>query len=213
MSRDGGRSGKTGRPVTPDEAELWDRLARTLDKVKAKPRVPSSSDDAPSSAASAPGRVRRAASRTEAPSTAGAPASVQRPQPAPVARRPPPLASPDRRAVRQVASGKTPVDARLDLHGTRQRDAHARLCSFLLDAQARGCRIVLVITGKGGEAGTADHLAGALGEPQRGVLRRGVPQWLEEPALRSVVLGYATAGVRHGGDGALYVWLRKGRDA
>jgi DNA-nicking Smr family endonuclease len=52
-------------------------------------------------------------------------------------------------------------------------------------------------------------MAGAFGEPRRGVLRRNVPAWLEEPALRSIVLGYTAAGVRHGGEGALYVQLRK----
>jgi DNA-nicking Smr family endonuclease len=130
-----------------------------------------------------------------------------------VAQRPPPLAELDRRAVRQITSGKTAIDARLDLHGARQRDARARLTAFLVDAQAKGHRNVLVITGKGGEAGSADPLGGALGEPQRGVLRRGVPLWLEQPELRAVVLTYTTAGTRHGGDGALYVQLRKARKA
>jgi DNA-nicking Smr family endonuclease len=123
--------------------------------------------------------------------------------------RPAPLANFDRRAVRQIASGKVSIDARLDLHGMRQRDAHARLRAFLLDAQARGCRTVLVITGKGGESTQQDHLARAMGEVPRGVLRRGVPQWLEEPDLRAIVLSYTSASVRHGGEGALYVQLRK----
>ena len=97
--------------------------------------------------------------------------------------------------------------------GLRQRDAHARLRGFLLAAQAKGFKTVLIITGKGGASVERDHLAGAMGEPQRGVLRRSVPQWLEEPELRSVVLSYTSAGTRHGGDGALYVQLRKsGRD-
>jgi len=67
------------------------------------------------------------------------------------------------------------------------------------------------ITGKGDAAAERDHLAAALGKTQRGVLRRSVPQWLEEPELRSVVLSYTSAGTRHGGDGALYVQLRKSR--
>jgi DNA-nicking Smr family endonuclease len=101
------------------------------------------------------------------------------------------------------------IDARLDLHGMRQRDAHARLRAFLLDAHARGCRTVLVITGKGGESTQQDHLARAMGEARRGVLRQGVPHWLEEPDLRAIVLSYTSASVRHGGEGALYVQLRK----
>ena len=125
---------------------------------------------------------------------------------------PPPLAEFDRRAARQVASGKVAIDARLDLHGVRRRDARAQLLAFLRASQEQGCKTVLVITGKGDEAsGHRDHLADALGEPQRGVLRRLVPQWLAEPELRSVVLSFTTAGVRHGGNGALYVQLRRRR--
>lgn len=120
-----------------------------------------------------------------------------------------PLAEFDRRAVRQIASGKVVIDARLDLHGLRQRDARVELHAFLRAAQARGHKTVLVITGKGAPSGEPDYLAGALGTQQRGILRRSVPQWLEEPDLRYVVLSYTSAGTRHGGDGALYVQLRK----
>lgn len=213
MSRAGGGSGKKGRPVTPEEAELWSRLASTVDKVKAKPRVTSSGDDsapvpAPPAAPPPPVRAKEPAATDRPTSPKPAPA---KPTPAPAPRRPP-LAEPDRRAVRQIASGKTAIDGRIDLHGARQRDARARLLSFLRNAQANGCRTVLVITGKGGDAGTADPLAGALGEPQRGVLRRSVPQWLADPDLRDVVLGYTAAGSRHGGDGALYVQLRRLRE-
>jgi DNA-nicking Smr family endonuclease len=197
MSRTGGKSGGGRRTVTSDEADLWEELTRSIDKAKGKPRVPSGG--AP--AAAVPAR------------SAAAPAkSTPPPKPpllAPKTQRPAPLAGFDRRTARQIASGKTKIDARLDLHGARQRDARARLRAFLLEAQARGHRTVLVITGKGGETDTRDPLAEAMGEPQRGVLRRGVPQWLEEPDLRSIVLGYTVAGIRHGGQGALYVQLRK----
>jgi len=204
MSRDGGRPGsKGGRAVTPDEAELWERLARSVDKVKAKPRVASHAPPTEPPAA-------RAAAASAKAAVAGS-KPVRQPRATSQAQRPAPLATLDRRAVRQIASGRVAIDARLDLHGVHQRDARARLRAFLLEAQAKGCRNVLVITGKGG-AGPADPLAGALGEPQRGVLRRSVPHWLEQPELHGVVLGYVAAGVRHGGDGALYVQLRKARD-
>lgn len=121
---------------------------------------------------------------------------------------PAPLAEFERRKARQIASGRIEVDARIDLHGLRQRDAHARLRAFLLQAHASGHRTVLVITGKGGEE-TGDRLADLAGERQRGVLRRNVPHWLEEPELRAIVLSYTQAGVRHGGAGALYVQLRR----
>jgi DNA-nicking Smr family endonuclease len=119
------------------------------------------------------------------------------------------LAEFDRRKVRQIATGKVEVAARIDLHGLRQRDARAELRTFLLRAYASGHRTVLVITGKGGGEAPADGLGALLGERQRGVLKRSVPLWLEEPDLRSIVLSYTQAGARHGGSGALYVQLRR----
>jgi DNA-nicking Smr family endonuclease len=84
-----------------------------------------------------------------------------------------------------------------------QSRAHAVLTRFLREAQAGGARFVLVITGKGG---------GAYGEQgERGVLKRQVPLWLTLPEFRALVLGFEPAHVSHGGEGALYVRLRRGR--
>jgi DNA-nicking Smr family endonuclease len=202
MSRGGGRS--RGRQVTPDEAALWTHATRSLDKVKAKPRVtPHAADVARAPARSSETEGRR-------------PAKAQQPRPAKVAVPPPairiaPLAEFDRRALRQVATGKVAIDARLDLHGLRQSDAHARLRVFLLQAQAKGHRMLLVITGKGGEPESGDDPV-AGDRRGRGILRRSVPQWLEEPELRAIVLSYTAASPRHGGNGALYVRLRKARE-
>ena len=198
MSR-GGRG--TGRGVTPEEADLWAELTRTVEKAKAKPRVTSHEQAPPPPAPKPRSEPKAPAHKSKSPL----------PPPSPKPSRPTvPLAEFDRRAVRQVASGRTPIDARLDLHGQRLREARGNLHAFLVACQARGARTVLVITGKGGAAGERDNLAGALGEPQRGVLRRSVPQWLSDPELRTVVLSFTTASLRHGGEGALYVQLRKG---
>ena len=206
MSRGGGKPTGTGRTVAPDETELWNRVTRSVDKVRSKPRVPSHVDAVdPTPAAPAPA--------VPAPAKTNHRPRVPTPAPPlpPKAARPPPLAEFDRRSVRQVASGKVAIDARLDLHGMRQRDARTELHVFLRGAQARGFKTVLIITGKGDTAVERDHRAGAWGKPQRGVLRHSVPQWLGEPELRPVVLSYTSAGTRHGGDGALYVQLRKSR--
>ena len=88
-----------------------------------------------------------------------------------------------------------PIDARLDLHGDTQDMAHRRLVGFLADAQARGRRCVLVVTGKG--------RAGA------GILRHMVPRWLAEPEVRERLIAYTPARLEHGGAGALYVLLRR----
>jgi DNA-nicking Smr family endonuclease len=115
--------------------------------------------------------------------------------------REPNLVSFDERTRRRLARGLVAIDARIDLHGMRQERAFAALASFLKHAQARGERIVLVITGKG---------AGAGGEG-RGVLRQAVPAWLARPDLRELVAGVEQAGRRHGGAGALYVRIRRRR--
>jgi DNA-nicking Smr family endonuclease len=126
--------------------------------------------------------------------------------PAPVAPRapkaqaepaPPPLAPLGRRMRQRVARGREAIDGRFDLHGLTQSEAHAALLHFLRSASARGYRLVLVITGKGRRNGEA------------GVLRRQVPQWLALPEFRSFVVGFEDAHIAHGGEGALYVRLRK----
>ena len=127
--------------------------------------------------------------------------TIARPQPGP-----PPLSPFDERQRRKLARDMGLIDARLDLHGMRQREAHRALTSFLRSCAARGMRHVLVITGKG--APEAVRTRDFYGE-ERGVLRRQVPMWLAEPELRGVVVSYTTSHVRHGGEGALYVRLRK----
>lgn len=87
------------------------------------------------------------------------------------------------------------ISARIDLHGLDQDRARNTLETFLRRAQDQGARSVLVITGKG-----------SRGE---GVLRRYAPEWLAAPALRGVVAGVSEAHRRHGGEGALYVALKR----
>jgi DNA-nicking Smr family endonuclease len=114
----------------------------------------------------------------------------------------PPLAPLDRRLRQRLARGTVAPEARIDLHGLTQAEAHRRLVGFLAGAQARGHRLVLVITGKGRASGRREA-------DERGVLRRLVPQWLALPELRPFVLGFEPAQRTHGGDGALYVRLRR----
>ena len=104
----------------------------------------------------------------------------------------------DRRTKQRLTRGVTEIGGRLDLHGLTQAEAHGALARFLHNAQARDVKIVLVITGKGGGEG-------------HGVLKRQVPLWLEGPELRSLVVGFEAAGIGHGGAGALYVRVRRGR--
>jgi len=107
-----------------------------------------------------------------------------------------------RREKQELARGRAAIEARIDLHGMTQAQAHSALRRFLHRSQARGAKFVLVITGKG--VPNAPH-------GERGVLRQQVPLWLALPEFRICVLGFDVAHVGHGGEGALYVRLRKAR--
>lgn len=119
---------------------------------------------------------------------------------------PPPLSQFDERQRRRLAKDADLIEARLDLHGMRQLEAHGALRAFLRSSAARGVRHALVITGKGAPEGNSRDFMQGEG---RGVLRRLVPQWLGESEMRGVVVSYTAAHARHGGEGALYVRLRK----
>ncbi|WP_274626871.1 Smr/MutS family protein [Arvimicrobium flavum] len=103
----------------------------------------------------------------------------------------------DRPTHDKLAKGRLVIEAKVDLHGLTQREAHGLLLSFLHRAHASGVRYVLVVTGKG-STNKGD-----------GVLRRVVPEWLATPAFRSVVSSHDSAARHHGGGGALYVRLRR----
>ena len=191
-----------------DDAALWDKivsstepLSRGKNRVSVKPEPSAAASDAAVSAAKSKSTAIMSRSVTDADH---APAAID-PRPGP-----PPLGRFQRKDAKQLSSGRLPVDSRIDLHGMRQREAHAALRRFLADAQARGHRHVLVITGKGTPRGSgADDMPFDGTGDRPGVLRRAVPLWLNEPDLRGMVVSYAPAAPRHGGDGALYVRLRK----
>jgi DNA-nicking Smr family endonuclease len=116
---------------------------------------------------------------------------------------PPPLAPFDGRLRQRVARGRETIDARIDLHGMTQSEAHATLLRFLHRAQANDVRLVLVVTGKG--VGKAAPEA----QSERGVLRRNVPMWLSLPEFRRFIVSFEEAHPSHGGQGALYLRVRR----
>ena len=101
----------------------------------------------------------------------------------------------------------------MDLHGLTQEEAHYRLIGFLKGAATRGLKTVLVITGKGSARDRGRSERGGHEDQDYGVLRRSVPRWLAEAPLRTLVISYQTASPRHGGEGALYVLIRRARGA
>ena len=204
--------GRRRRILSAEERALWAHVVQAVAPLRPAPRIaPAPSDASPAAAppsdASNPdaGPPEGAASRQpgRAPSVKGT-AKAPSAQSAPPVK---PLAPLEPKARRRLMRGAQ-VGARLDLHGLTQAAAHARLRRFLVEAHAAGHSVVLVITGKGAERGE-DGGTLLFGEA-RGILRRAVPHWLAEPALRAIVLGFEEAGPRHGGAGALYVRLRRG---
>jgi DNA-nicking Smr family endonuclease len=143
-----------------------------------------------------------------APPTAGKPESkVEKPESKLEKKASPPLAPLDRRLRQRVGRGREPIEARLDLHGMTQNKAHDALRRFLHRAQAEGMRTVLVVTGKGTSKGAVDRDDDISSE--RGVLKRQVPLWLALPEFRALIIGFDDAHVSHGGQGALYVRVRR----
>jgi DNA-nicking Smr family endonuclease len=183
--RDRGRR----RFLSYEERVLWTTFTKAIAPLRAAARLAPEAEGEPATETAKPARP---AAR---PRKASPPLAPHRPAPPPQA---PPLTPLSRRMKRGVARGKQAIDARLDLHGLTQSEAHGALLRFLRNAHARDARLVLVITGKG-----------RGGEP--GVLRRQVPQWLGLPEYRALVVGFEDAHVAHGGEGALYVRLRRAR--
>ncbi|TRD22794.1 DNA mismatch repair protein MutS [Palleronia caenipelagi] len=105
---------------------------------------------------------------------------------------------------RKMRSGKLEVEGRIDLHGLTLSEAHPRLMSFLFSSHAAGKRLVLVITGKG-----KDRDDGTAIPAHRGLLRHQVPHWITTGPAKSIVLQVTPAHRRHGGSGALYIYLRR----
>jgi hypothetical protein len=118
----------------------------------------------------------------------------------------------DGRTAGRLDRGELEPEARLDLHGLTERAAHAALITFVRAARARKLRLVLIVTGKGGATPTVDEPFDlGLDTRRRGVLRRMTPRWLREPELSAFVADIRDAHRRHGGSGALYVYLRRSR--
>jgi DNA-nicking Smr family endonuclease len=176
-------SGSRGRRLSDGERILWREITRGIQPLRPI----------------ATAEMEAASDAKALPTTKTGPPHLAKPQPSrPKTESPAVLAPLGRRAKQRVARGRDPIDGRLDLHGLTQAEAHAALLRFLHTAQTRGARLVMVITGKG---------RGGEG----GVLKRQVPLWLALPEFRAIVVGYDEAHQRHGGEGALYLRVRKTR--
>ena len=177
------------RPLSDEDEALWFSVVRSVKPLRpGKTKAKAAAKPAPEQDKSVPRR----------------PSKPVPPSASPPPKKSPPLVPLDKRQRQRVARGRDAIDARIDLHGMTQSEAHAALMHFIQGAQTRGARLVLIVTGKG--SGKSDDAA-----RERGVLRRQVPLWLALPEFRPFVVGFNEAHVAHGGGGALYVRLRRNR--
>lgn len=186
----GDQTKRRSRRLSADDQAVWKNVTRSIRPLKPAMSVEASSQGAPDASDAAAER-----------------APTPRPVPVvpPAKKEPPPLAPLGRRMRQKLARGTEPIERRLDLHGLTQREAHDALVHFLRSAQAQDARMVLVVTGKGARTADRDPFV------ERGVLRRLVPHWLKAPEFRNLVVGFEAANIGHGGEGALYVRLRRAR--
>jgi DNA-nicking Smr family endonuclease len=199
MTAEDDRPRRVRRPLRDEERALWKEVTRSMKPLSRKRVATISAAESETPAVEAKKPPPPPAKRVK-PVKPAAPAPVVV-KPLPV-KAPPPLAPLGRRERSRVARGHTEIDARIDLHGMTQDEAHGALSHFLRSRQRDGARLVLVITGKGARFGPSED------GRERGVLKRQVPMWLRLPELREIVIGFEDAGIGHGGSGALYVRLR-----
>ena len=185
-------SGKDRRPSREEQA-LWQKMTGD---VKPLAQRETAEPVEPGAAL----RPRPRPSKKSAPSQPAKPAAAPPAAPPPIkARELTHGASPgvDRRTADKLKRGLMPIEARLDLHGMTQAEAHGRLTAFVEGHQAAGRRCVLVVTGKG------------TWREEGGVLRDAVPRWLNAPELRPRILSFSHAQPKDGGEGALYILLKR----
>lgn len=176
-----------GRRLAPEEREAWGRLARSVRPIAArKPMVEAETASTPASPLPV---YKKVAARSPSP-----------PPPSPVKRRPVDVL--DGSWERQIKRGQLSPDIAIDLHGHNLASAHALLNRTMAGAIASGARVVLVVTGKVRQRSETAHSG-------RGAIRAEIGHWLETGGHASYIASVRQAHPRHGGDGALYVILRR----
>lgn len=192
------------RRLTEDELALWQAVAKSVTPLKRKraKKTAIAEDAASKAASSAPAQKAPPGKRPKTPKgpppvvPAALPPSKPLPQltPAPV-----PGAMPgiDKRQGERFRRGQLPIEGKIDLHGRTQAEAHDALQHFIERAHKAGKRQLLVITGKG------------MTQSKSGILKTNVPRWLNEAPMRRLILAISQARPEHGGEGALYILLKR----
>lgn len=110
---------------------------------------------------------------------------------------------------KRVRRGNLNIDATLDLHGHNQELAEINLTTFILHAVENQYRCLLVITGKGTKDNIISSRPFDMWESPRGILRQRLKEWINKPSLRKYIAGISSANAKHGGGGAFYILLKR----
>lgn len=212
------------RPLTPEEDRLWRQVMKDTEPlntmsnpgahtehprpVSAKPAPTHHGHPPPPNrppkkvSRTMPPIIRHAADRAPTPPRSSASSAAD-------------LSDIDRKSQERIRRGKIEVDAKIDLHGMRQSEAHQALIARISRARLDGKRVLLVVTGKGASKDASGGGPSDGSDPfwarGGGVLKAQVPKWLREDPLRSMIFSVQQAHQRHGGAGALYVFLKRVR--
>jgi DNA-nicking Smr family endonuclease len=173
------------RRLSHEEQQLWHGVTRS---VTPKRRSHHSKTEAADVAKAAPEKLRPHKPRTLKPHPQPEPKVKHRPAPAPFD-----LTGLDGKRAARLKKGELDIGRRIDLHGYTLAAAHEALTRFIRAAHHDGVRLVLVVTGKSG------------------ALHREAPLWLREAATGPHIAAMTHAHIRHGGAGAIYVYLRARR--
>jgi DNA-nicking Smr family endonuclease len=174
-------------PITPEDADLWELVADTTKpmpgKQVQKPRQ-----------RIIPKETKHVQNEWVASSNAEPLYHVQKPL------NMGDLTAMDKNTATRFRKGQLPIDGKIDLHGSSQEVAFNSFSQFIFRSYKLEKRCLLVVTGKG-----------ARSESGIGVLRQNLPHWINDSALRSMVLAISYAQPKHGGEGAIYVLLKRQR--
>lgn len=182
-----------GRRLSPEEQALWKAVAKTVRPLRRpRPMTPPVAEEAASKAE--PLAASRVRGRVP-------PVRRAEPQPPP---RPAPVPVLDSSWEKKIRGGRLIPDLSIDLHGLNLAAAHLRLERLLAEAVVNDARVLLVVTGK-----PRSHrpLPGESGK--RGAIRAEIGDWLGRSAYASRIASVRSAHLRHGGEGALYIILRR----